>query len=476
MKKNRIFTIALLSSLSVSLLASPAMASDTATNPKVSLDSASECMDTSYQLQNFINEQKVVHPQSRGVITSPYGGRSGVNPQLPKDHLEKHLGVDYSQGAGTPIYAAASGTVTRAGNEIVGDGQIITIEHKINGKVWTTMYLHVMNATEKVKKGDKVKAGQQIAREGATGNVTGAHLHFEVWEGEYLTGKSTDPVKWLTDMKAVDVSDNSIPNFTCNKGTVFDGKIAAWGGVRNGEIPQDKLTTLDFNPKYTLETEASGKLSELNAAFKEKFNRNIPIVAAYKDLQTQNDESARISGSPLPGMSNFGWGKAITLYYSNPEGGIKPLMNQESYNHFDDIEYKWLLKNAPAYGWINPIINHENNLDPKPERFIFVGVEAANTPPSKDDMQLYARASMIAYNWTDKESLCLNEKWEEVSGWNPKLINGDSIGVAQTSMEKKFGADWKDNPKAKEFASSPRMQIDAGLKDIKDSGKTPCEI
>lgn len=476
MKKNRISTIALLGSLSLSLLATPAMASDTITTPEVSLDTASECMDTSYQLQNFLNEQKVVFPQSKSVVTSPYGNRVGVNPQLSGGIVEKHTGSDFTQGLGTPIYAAASGTVTRAGNEVVGTGQIITVEHKINGQKWTTMYLHVINATEKVKKGDKVKAGQQIAREGASGNVTGAHLHFEVWKGEYKTGESTDPVKWLADMKAVDVSDNSVPHFTCNKGTVFDGKIAAWGGVRNGEIASDKLTQLDFNPKYTLETEAAQKLSELNVEFKKKFDRNIPIVAAYKDLQAQNDESNKVSGSPLPGMSNFGWAKAITLYYSNPEGGIKPLASPESYDQFNDVEYKWLLKNAPSYGWINPIINHKDNLDPKADRFIFVGVQAATTPPSKEDMQLYARASMIAYNWTDKESFCLNEKWEKVSGWNPGLINGDSIGITQVSMTQKFGADWKNNPKAKEFTSSIRMQIDAGLQDIKDSGKTPCEI
>lgn len=474
MKKMTFAAMLAMCSIALTGLTSPALAADTDV-PAPVMDSSSACIDTSYQVQTFLATQKVVYPESKTPITSPFGPRIGVNPQLASSLVEMHSGVDWSGGTGTPIYAVASGTVTRAGNEVVGDGQIITIEHNLNGEKWTTMYLHVMNATEKVKKGDKVLAGQQIAREGTTGNVTGPHLHFEVWKGEYLTGTVMDPSKWLQEQKAVDITNNAVPNFTCNKGTVFDGKIAAWDGVRNGEISADKLSPVSFNPKLSLEKTAEAKLTELNTAFTAQFNRNIPAVEAYKDLAVQNEESKTVSGSPLPGLSNFGWAKAITLYYSNPEGGIKPLTKISDYDPFEDVEYKWLLENAPKYGWINPVINQKGNLDPKAERFIFVGVEEATKQPSKEDLQKYSRVIMTAYNWTDKEAQCLVDKWEKVSGWNPALVNGDSVGIAQVSMNTKFGGKWQLNPEAKQLMTSPRIQIHEGLRAIKDSGKTPCE-
>lgn len=473
MKLVKLLALPAVISVMMSTFASPALAANSDI-PDASLDSSSACIDTSYQIQNFLSTQRMVYPESHGNVTSPYGLRIGVNPQLSALLPELHTGTDWAQGIGTPIYAAASGTVVRAGTEVVGDGQIIVIEHNINGAKWSTMYLHVINATEKVKAGDKVLAGQQIAREGKTGNVTGPHLHFEVWEGEYLKGKSTDPASWLKSHGAVDASDKSVPNFTCNKGTVFDGKIASWDGVKNGEIPAEKLSTISFSPKYQLEKTSEAKLSELNTEFKTKFNRNIPIITAYKDLGAQHIEAKDISGSALPGLSNFGWAKSITLFYSNPEGGIKPLTSISEYNPFDDIEYKWLLENGPKYGWINPVINHENNLEPRADRFIFVGVEEATRQPSKEDLQKYSRAIMITYNWTDKEAQCLADKWEKTSSWNPALVNGDSVGIAQTSMVAKFGAEWKNDSEAKRFMASPRIQINDGLKQIKDSGKTPC--
>lgn len=474
MKFVKLLALPALMSVALSTFAAPALANNSDL-PGSSIDSSSACIDTSYQIQHFLSTQKVVYPESNSKLTSPYGPRIGVNPQLGLSTAEMHTGTDWSQGTGSPIYAVASGTVVRAGSEVIGDGQIIVIEHNINGQKWSTMYLHVMNATEKVKQGDKVVAGQQIAREGSTGNSTGAHLHFEVWEGEYLKGKSVEPTTWLKNSGAVDVTNKTVPNFTCNKGTVFDGKIAAWDGVKNGQIDASKLASISFNPKYQLETNAEAKLTELNNEFKAQFNRNIPVIESYKDIETQKAEAKTVSGSPLPGLSNFGWAKAITLYYSNPEGGIKPLTDISEYNPFDDIEYKWLLENAPKYGWINPIINQQYNLEPKADRFIFVGVEEATRQPSKEDLQKYARVIMTTYNWTDKEAQCLADKWEKSSGWNPALVNGDSVGIAQASMVTKYGETWKNSVEAKRYMESPRIQINDGLKTIKDTGKTPCE-
>lgn len=478
MKNLRFLTAPLLAALLLSGSTTNALAADITDAPELSIKKDSVCIDTSYQVSTFLNEQKIVYPQNMNEadITSPYGPRIGVNPTLGALTPEMHTGTDFSQGLGAPIYTIASGVVKKAGKEPYGTGEMIVIEHELNGKKWSTMYLHLMDADETVEEGDKVITGQQIAREGKTGIVTGAHLHFEVWEGEYQEGKTTDPAKWLKEHSAVNVTDNSIPNFTCNKGTLFDGKIAAWGNYRNGEIPEDKLMSLPFKEEFKLEKEAGTKLVELNEKFKEEFKRSMPIVSAYKSLDIQNKESQSVSGSPLPGLSNAGWGKSIHLYYSTPDGGYKPFVDVSEYDPFDDLEYKWLLENAPAYGWVNPVINRKDSSDPNPERFIYVGVKEATAQPSKEDLQTYARIAMIPYNWTDAESQCLIKKWETLSQWNPALVNGDRVGIAQTSMVEKFGAEWKNSEEYKNFAKSPRLQIETGLKAMKDAKTTPCGV
>ncbi len=87
-------------------------------------------------------------------------------------------GVDVGNKCGTPIYAAATGTVQRAvgnGKWNAGMGNYITILH--SGGV-VSYYGHLM--TVFVKPGDAVKVGDRIALMGTTGNSTGCHVHFEV--------------------------------------------------------------------------------------------------------------------------------------------------------------------------------------------------------------------------------------------------------------------------------------------------------
>jgi murein DD-endopeptidase MepM/ murein hydrolase activator NlpD len=114
-----------------------------------------------------------------GRLTSGYGNRWG----------RLHAGIDLAGGTGSPIRAAAAGTVVSAGWE-GGYGKAVRIKHA-DGTV--TMYAH--NSALLVGRGEKVAAGQQIAREGSTGNSTGPHLHFEVRVG----GSPVNPAKWLRD-------------------------------------------------------------------------------------------------------------------------------------------------------------------------------------------------------------------------------------------------------------------------------------
>lgn len=101
-----------------------------------------------------------------------------------------HSGLDirtrtdfYPSGIGTPIVAARGGTVNHAGEHFyangtpTGYGLAVILDHADGTK---TLYAH--NSRVHVAKGDKVTAGQRIADAGATGNVTGPHLHFELWK------------------------------------------------------------------------------------------------------------------------------------------------------------------------------------------------------------------------------------------------------------------------------------------------------
>lgn len=103
-----------------------------------------------------------------GIITSRYGSNDSV-----RDHT--HAGLDIAGPYGTPIKAAASGTVTFSGNAGDGFGNYVIISH---GNGVTTVYAHCSQLL--VYKGQKVSQGEVIAKMGSTGNSTGNHLHFEV--------------------------------------------------------------------------------------------------------------------------------------------------------------------------------------------------------------------------------------------------------------------------------------------------------
>jgi murein DD-endopeptidase MepM/ murein hydrolase activator NlpD len=112
-----------------------------------------------------------------GKVFSRFGPRRG----------RFHTGVDISAPRGTPIYAAAAGTVVRAAWRS-GFGRSILIDH---GNGVMTRYAHC--DTMICKTGETVSAGQKIGTVGRSGRTTGPHLHFEV----VIDGKHKDPEKHL---------------------------------------------------------------------------------------------------------------------------------------------------------------------------------------------------------------------------------------------------------------------------------------
>ncbi|KJL31344.1 M23 family metallopeptidase [Microbacterium azadirachtae] len=104
-----------------------------------------------------------------------------------------HEGWDMIAPEGTPIYAAAAGTVTASAESIGGYGVSMMIMSNLNGTMVETRYGHMVYGSRMVEAGDQVSAGQLIGLVGNTGNSYGSHLHFEVRIG----GSVIDPEPWL---------------------------------------------------------------------------------------------------------------------------------------------------------------------------------------------------------------------------------------------------------------------------------------
>ena len=111
-----------------------------------------------------------------------------------------HRAIDLEASVGTPVFATEYGIVTSAyrwnGNVTSGDnnsyGNYVIIEHRdYKNKPLRTLYAHLDSMLVRV--GDTVKEGTIIGRSGATGNVTGPHLHFEV----RVNGQRVNPRSYL---------------------------------------------------------------------------------------------------------------------------------------------------------------------------------------------------------------------------------------------------------------------------------------
>ena len=133
-------------------------------------------MGTSVSPQAYesLKGMRFINPTGRP-ITCGYMGYRG------------HTGVDM-QGTGMPVKAANSGVVTAVIYKKYSYGHHVIVDH---GNGVSTLYAHL--STINVSVGQRVSTGQQIAVSGATGNVTGPHLHFEI----RINGKPINPTPYI---------------------------------------------------------------------------------------------------------------------------------------------------------------------------------------------------------------------------------------------------------------------------------------
>jgi murein DD-endopeptidase MepM/ murein hydrolase activator NlpD len=153
-------------------------------------------------------------------ITSGFGMR--MHPVLGFSKM--HKGVDFGAPTGTPIFAAGNGTVVEIGKK-GAYGNYVRIRH--SGE-YQTAYAHMSKFAKGLRKGDKVRQGEVIGYVGATGRVTGAHLHYEI----LVAGAQVNPKKVKT------VASNKL---TGKQLKAFQAQVAKIDAQRNEQAKQQLI-------------------------------------------------------------------------------------------------------------------------------------------------------------------------------------------------------------------------------------------
>lgn len=138
------------------------------------------------------------------VITFPFGANTDW---YLKQFGYPHNGVDFKASVGTPVLATDDGTVIFNDDIADADGMGVIIKHS-----WgQSLYWHL--SIVGVRIGEQVTKGQEIGKSGATGFVTGPHLHFGVKvQGEAPEGMRgwTDPMKYISEVPTSVINEAKI--------------------------------------------------------------------------------------------------------------------------------------------------------------------------------------------------------------------------------------------------------------------------
>lgn len=164
---------------------------NTRPDPGISLAKAralSASLDSTLSLLESRTDLVAGLPTSLPVQTTALPTREfGYSPDPFTGRKALHAGVDFSQQAGAPVFAAGGGTVASVEKDLLW-GNCLLIDH---GRGVETFYAHLQDIA--VKRGQKVGRGQRIASMGMTGVATGAHLHFELT----VRGAKVDPMGYF---------------------------------------------------------------------------------------------------------------------------------------------------------------------------------------------------------------------------------------------------------------------------------------
>ena len=121
-----------------------------------------------------------------------WGGSDAGFGARRKGH--RHQGQDLAAASGTPVVAPYRGVVTAVQYQARGAGRYVVID----GEDYDYVFMHLRTGSVVVREGERVRTGQAIAEVGSTGESSGPHLHFELWEGPwYDGGHPIDPLPLL---------------------------------------------------------------------------------------------------------------------------------------------------------------------------------------------------------------------------------------------------------------------------------------
>ncbi len=143
----------------------------------VRIEADEQLKHAAFSEQNSAEWSGAFRPPIDSAISEAFGTRRTFNGKL----ASIHRGVDYHAAPGSPISAANGGAVVLA-RELFYEGNCVIIDH---GHQFTTIYMHLSQI--EVSEGQKVQTGQEIGLSGATGRVTGPHLHLAArWQGAFI--------------------------------------------------------------------------------------------------------------------------------------------------------------------------------------------------------------------------------------------------------------------------------------------------
>lgn len=209
-------------------------------------------------------------PVTGGNISAYYGQKGDVWS------AGYHKGTDYAVPTGTPVYAAASGIVSKAnyGGGSHSFGLYVALEH---GGGYTTIYAHLSQAL--VSPGESVIKGQLIAKSGESGHVTGPHLHFEVRKN----GNAVSPGSLLSGGIPNDASSGAGSNEGLGKGNSIAENSAnsildvVLGGGAGGSALSSAITFSTSGVKGNFQTTSQMVASAMGTGIS---GSNAPVVSS----------------------------------------------------------------------------------------------------------------------------------------------------------------------------------------------------
>ena len=229
---------------------------------------------------------------------------------------QPHTGIDISSPSGTPVLATGSGTIVWAGYglyfgyEEPNDpyGLAIAIEHDFgyDGQPLYTAYAHLSKIN--FQRGERVEIGQIIGLSGATGNITGPHLHFEVSLGSNDYFHSLNPELWTSPPQG---------------SGVLVGRIMSTGGLMF-PAQEIRITSLESGRIWYAESYGTTQVIKQDPNYRENFVLGSIPSGQYEIFIPYEGYNYRFGIEIYPGAISFFVFRGHYGFFTDKPIGILP--------------------------------------------------------------------------------------------------------------------------------------------------------